>query len=128
VATAESEDGLVADVLFVAATRPPTRWGVPYLALLVNMVVTMEVFLLVKNPLILLLALPFHGLCALLCARDVRVFELGLLWAQTRLPGLAGNLIAWRGNTYSPLVLDLPNARGRRRAEPVAYVGGGERR
>ena len=119
--TPETE-GLTADVLFVAATRPPTRWGVPYLALLINMVVTMEFFLMVKNPLMMLLAIPIHGVCMLLCSRDARFFELGMLWAQTRMPGLAGNLFVWRGNSYSPLKLDAPNARGRRRDPPTAYV------
>jgi type IV secretion system protein VirB3 len=115
-------DGLTADLLFVAATRPPTRWGVPYIALLVNMVVTMEIFLMVKNPLILLIAIPIHGVCALLCTRDARIFELITLWAQTRMPALAGNLFAWRGNSYSPLTVDVPNAKGRRHATPTAYV------
>src|SRR5580692_11474221 len=119
---AEPTEGLAADVLFVAATRPPTRWGVPYLALLINMVVTMEFFLMVKNPLMMLLAIPIHGVCMLLCSRNARFFELGMLWAQTRMPGLAGNLFVWRGNSYSPLKLDAPNARGRRRASPTAYV------
>jgi type IV secretion system protein VirB3 len=121
--TTQTEDqGLAADVLFVAATRPPTRWGAPYLALLINAVVTMEVFLLVKNPLILLLAVPIHGVCMLLCAREARFFELAMLWAQTRMPGFACNLSAWRGNSYSPLVIDVPNSNGRRRRSPTAYV------
>jgi hypothetical protein len=38
------------------------------------------------------------------------------------MPGLAGNLFVWRGNSYSPLKLDAPNARGRRRSSPTAYV------
>lgn len=118
----EPTEGLAADVLFVAATRPPTRWGVPYLALLINMVVTMEIFLMVKNPLIWLLAIPIHGVCMLLCSRDARFFELGMLWAQTRMPALAGNLRVWKGNSYSPLKLDPPNARGRRRSAPSACV------
>ena len=53
--------GLVADILFVGATRPPMRWGVTYTAILVNMVFTMETFLLTKNLLTLLLAAPIHG-------------------------------------------------------------------
>ena len=118
----EPAEGLAADVLFVAATRPPTRWGVPYMALLINAVVTMEIFLVVKNPLIWLLAIPIHGICMLLCSRDARFFELGMLWAQTRMAALAGNFWAWRGNSYSPLKLDPPNARGRRRSSPTAYV------
>ena len=118
----EDSEGLTADVLFVAATRPPTRWGVPFVALLMNMVVTMEIFLVVKNPLILLLALPIHGVCMLLCARDARFFELAALWAQTRMPALAANIRVWKGNSYSPLVLDPPRRNGRRRGEPTLYV------
>jgi type IV secretion system protein VirB3 len=118
----QESQGLSEDVLFVAATRPPTRWGVPYLAIMFNMVVTMEVFLIVKNPLILLAALPIHGVCMLLCSRDARIFELASLWAQTRLPGVMGNLLVWRGNTYSPLALDPPTIRGQRRREPTAYL------
>jgi type IV secretion system protein VirB3 len=118
----QPNEGLTADLLFVAATRPPTRWGVPYLAILLNMVATMEVFLLVKNPLILLLALPIHGVCMLLCARDARFFDLASLWAQTRLPAMAGNLTSWKGSSYSPLTLDLPSIKGRRRLIPTAYL------
>lgn len=118
----EQNEGLVADLLFVAATRPPTRWGVPYMAILLNMVVTMEIFLLVKNPLILLMAIPIHGICMLLCARDARFFDLASLWAQTRLPAMAGNLTSWRGSSYSPLTLDVPRACGRRRLTPTVYL------
>jgi type IV secretion system protein VirB3 len=118
----ESNEGLTADVLFVAATRPPTRWGVPYVAIMANLVVTMEVFLLVKNPLILLMALPAHGIAMLLCARDARFFDLAHLWVQTRLLGYWGNALGWRGGSYSPLTLDTPNAAGRRRAVPRVRV------
>jgi type IV secretion system protein VirB3 len=118
----ESSEGLAADHLFVAATRPPTRWGVPYLALLLNMVLTMEIFIMGQNPLILLLALPIHGVCMLLCAHDARFFELALLWGQTRMPAIAANLLVWKGNSYSPLTLDVPDAKGRRRSTPTTYV------
>jgi type IV secretion system protein VirB3 len=107
--------GLVADLLFVGATRPPMRWGVTYSALLVNGVFTLEVFLLSKNLLTLGLALPIHGICALLCARDVRFFDLLLLWARTRIPALLANARFWKSSSYSPLALDLPDVRGRRR-------------
>ncbi len=82
------------------------------------MVVTMEIFLTVKNPLILLLALPIHGICMLLCARDARFFDLAALWAQTRMLGLLANVRAWKGNSHSPLMLDPPRRNGRRRADP----------
>ena len=111
----ERNPGLAADPLFVGATRPPMRWGVTYSALLVNGVVTMEIFLLTKNLLALLLAAPIHGVCALLCARDARFFDLALLWGRTRIPALLANARFWRSSSYSPLTLDLPDGRGRRR-------------
>lgn len=120
-ANAQDTD-LVVEPLFVGATRPPTRWGVTYAALIANLVFTMEVFLLSKNLLTLFLALPIHGLSALLCARDVRFFELALLWLQTRLPALAGNFRFWRASSHSPLALDLPSVVGRRRLTPDARV------
>src|SRR6185437_1661209 len=95
--------GLVVDPLFVGATRPPMRFGVTYMALLLNMMFTLEVFLLTKNLVTLFLALPTHGVCALLCARDARFFDLAILWARTRLPALAGNYFFWRATSYSPL-------------------------
>ena len=112
----ERNAGLTADSLFVGVTRPPMRWGVTYSALLFNLVFTMEVFLLSKNLLTLLIALPIHGLCALLCARDARFFDLILLWGRTRLPAYLGNLRLWRASSYSPIALELPDIRGRRRA------------
>src|ERR1700687_1381299 len=107
--------GLTADPVFVGATRPPMRWGVTYSALLVNGVVTMEIFLLTRNLLTLGLALPIHRLCALLCARDALYFDLALLWGRTRLPALLANGLIWGASTYSPLVLDPPGPSGRRR-------------
>jgi len=109
--------GLIADPLFVGATRPPMRWGVTYSALLFNMVLTMEAFLLTKNLLTLALCAPVHGVCMLLCARDARFFDLVLLWARVRLPALFANLRVWKASSYSPLTLDLPSRRGRRRLE-----------
>jgi type IV secretion system protein VirB3 len=97
--------GLRAEPLFVGATRPPMRWGVAYAALLFNLVFTMEAFLLTKNLLTLLLSVPIHGVCALLCARDPRFFDLVLLWGRTRMPALFGNLWVWKASSYSPLAL-----------------------
>lgn len=111
--------GLAADPLFVAVTRPPMRWGVTFAALLFNLVFTMEVFLLTRNLLALLLAIPIHGICALLCLRDARIFDLILLWGRTRLPAYLGTYRYWRASSYGALVLDLPDRRGRRSAGPV---------
>jgi type IV secretion system protein VirB3 len=119
---ATRNDGLTADPLFVGATRPPMRWGVTYTALLFNMVFTLELFLVTRNLLTLLICMPIHGLCALLCARDARCFDLLLLWGRTRLPAVLGTLRVWKASSYSPLTLDLPDRRGRRRPTLVTPV------
>ena len=111
----ERNAGLTADPLFVGVTRPPMRWGATYAALLFNLVFTMEAFLLTKNLLTLLIALPIHGVCVLLCARDARFFDLILLWGRTRMPSYFANFRVWRASSYSPLLLDLPSRNGRRR-------------
>jgi len=118
----ERNSGVIADPVFLGVTRPPMRFGVTYLALLANLVFTMEAFLLTKNLLVLLIAIPIHGVCALLCARDARYFDLLLVWAKTRMLGYFESLSFWRGASYSPLTLDLPNIDGRRRTMPVVIV------
>jgi|SRR5215831_12327060 len=108
-------EGLTADPLFVAVTRPPMRWGVTYSALLFNLVFSMEVFLLTKNLLTLLIVIPIHGVCALLCLRDARYFDLILLWGRTRLPAFTGTYRIWKASSFSPLELNAPSINGRRR-------------
>jgi type IV secretion system protein VirB3 len=104
------------------------RWGVTYSALLFNMVFTMEAFLLTRNLLTLLLCAPIHGVCALLCTRDPRFFDLVLLWGRTRLPARLATLQVWKASSYSPLTLDLPDASGRRRSAPEVSMAGDVRR
>jgi type IV secretion system protein VirB3 len=118
----ERNQGLIGDPLFVAVTRPPMRWGVTFSALLFNLVFTMEVFLLTKNLLTLLIAVPIHGLCALLCLRDARFFDLLLIWGRTRLPAYARNFRVWKASSYSPLVIDTPRISGQRRKAGAAVV------
>lgn len=120
----ERNEGLTADPLFVGITRPPMRWGVAYEALLLNLVATMEVFVMTKNLLTLLIAIPIHGICALLCARDARFFHLMFLWVRTRLPAYLGTARFWCAASYSPLALDLPDIYGRRRSEVTVRIAG----
>jgi type IV secretion system protein VirB3 len=115
----QTHSGFTSDTLFVGATRPPMRWGVTYAALIFNLVFTLELFLASGNLLALLLAIPIHGVSALLCAHDARFFDLLLLWARTRLPTLLGNGLYWRASSYSPLNLSVGQ---RKRHQPTAYT------
>jgi type IV secretion system protein VirB3 len=109
--------GLIADPLFIGATRPSLLWGVTYSAVMLNAMCILELFLLTKNLLILLLAAPVHGVCMLLCARDARFFDLVLLWGRTCLPAFFANLRFWNASSFSPLIVDLPDAHGYRRRD-----------
>ncbi|MDE2293927.1 MAG: VirB3 family type IV secretion system protein [Gammaproteobacteria bacterium] len=119
-----TDRGITADVLFVGVTRPPMRWGVTYAALMLNMVFTMEAFLVTRNLLALLLCVPIHGVCALLCLQDPRFFDLLLLWGRTRLPGWLCGAHTWRASSYGPLIIDLPDRRAYRPARTVSAVAG----
>jgi type IV secretion system protein VirB3 len=107
------------DTLFVGVTRPPMRWGVTYSALIFNLIFTLELFLASRNLLALLVALPIHGVCALLCSHDARFFDLLLLWARTRLLTLLGNGSYWKASSYCPLTVSVGI---RRQQEPTAYT------
>ncbi|MDM0049754.1 type IV secretion system protein VirB3 [Variovorax sp. J22R115] len=119
----DRNQGIVADPLFVGMTRPSMVWGVTYSAMMFNVVLTTEAFILTKNLAWLLAFLPIHGVLYLVCLYEPRFFDLLQLWGRTRLPALlAGNLRHWRASSYSPLALDLPDARGRRRRRPPPVV------
>jgi type IV secretion system protein VirB3 len=115
----QRNQGLLADPLFVGLTRPAMKWGVTYSALLVNIVMTTEAFIVTRNLLWLLAMVPVHLLLAVVCLYEPRFFDLLLLWLRTR--GMAlifGNARFWRASSYSPLPIDLPDRKGRRRAPP----------
>ena len=118
----ERNQGVSVDTLFVALTRPPMRWGVTFSALLFNLVFTMEVFLFTKNLLTLLIAVPIHGICALLCVRDARFFDLLLLWGRTRVPAYLANARVWKASSASPLVLDIAPRQGQRGGQVTCRV------
>lgn len=117
--------GLTADALFVGATRPAMALGVPYVALLANALVTLELLLVTRNLLWLLLALPLHGLAWLVCLAEPRYFDLLGTWAQVRArAGFAGRRY-WGAVAYGPF--GAPRRRAPA-AAPVAIVEHAEAR
>jgi type IV secretion system protein VirB3 len=115
--------GLTADVLLVGMTRPPMKWGVTYTGFILNLIATMEIFIVTRNLVWLLAFVPIHGVLYLVCLYEPRFFDLLGLWGRTRALALATGVVRfWRANSYSPLALDLPGARGRRRAPPGRIV------
>lgn len=98
----QSSQGLIADDLHVALTRPALAFGVPYAAVLATGVISVEAFLLTRNLLTLCLALPLYGACRLLTAAEPRFFELWALWARRTATGFDERR-QWGATTRSPL-------------------------
>ena len=115
--------GLATDTLFVGMTRPAMLFGVTYSAMIVNLVLSVEAFVLTKNLAWLLAFVPVHGLFYLVCLYEPQFFDLLQLWGRTRGQALAtGSLRFWRASSRSPLALDLPGTNGRRRATPQVVL------
>lgn len=115
--------GIVADTLFVGMTRPSMIWGVTYSAMMFNIILTTESFIVTKNLVWLLGFLPIHGVLYLVCLYEPRFFDLLQLWGKTRLPAMiSGNLRFWKANSYCPLAIDLPGFTGRRPARTLPSV------
>jgi type IV secretion system protein VirB3 len=99
----DTEDGIDVDTLAVGLTRPSTVLGVPYGAVVLNMLVSVEALSLTENLLWLLLSIPVHGICYLITLKDPRSFELLALWAKTSLGTLIASRWYWSASSYSPL-------------------------
>jgi type IV secretion system protein VirB3 len=93
---------VTADPLFVGVTRPALALGVPYAALLVNAFVTLEMFLVTRNLLWLLTAVPLHSLAWLVCVAEPRAFELLAVWGQVRARAGFRGRQPWRAVSYGP--------------------------
>ena len=105
----EFEDGVNVDTLVVGLTRPSTILGVPYGAVMLNLLVSVEALSLTENLLWLLMCLPVHGIFYLITLKDPRTFELLALWARTTLGTLISSRWYWSAASYSPLtVRDRP--------------------
>ena len=92
---------LTTDTVFVGCTRPTLVWGVTYEAFLVNATVTGIVFLAMGNIFYMLMCLPIHAICYLVCINEPRQFELISLWMKTK--GRNMNRRTWKGSSYSAL-------------------------
>ena len=118
-----ANNGLQTDPLFVAATRPPMRFGVTTFGMVLGGIAVIEMFLVTKNLLWLLAYIPIHGVLALLLLTECRFFELLTLCARTKgLNCIKGNprywrasRKHWRASSYSPQRYDLTDLEGRRK-------------
>lgn len=91
---------LVREPVFAALTRPQMFGGVTYAFFVLNIIVTMELFLVTKSFWVVGVALVLHGVGSAACISEPRIFDLWLLRAR-RAPRLR-SFSRWRCNSYRP--------------------------
>ena len=94
---------LSSDVVFVGMTRPAMALGVPYVAVLGNALVTLELFLTTRNLLWLVAAAPIHLATFLVCVSEPRFFELVQVWLIARHRAGFRRALRWGAVSYGPL-------------------------
>lgn len=94
------DDKPVLTPLVIGLTRSPTLWGVPYMAVVIVIAMTIIAWL-VTNALWALLTAPFAYLVLFtLCSWDARVLD--VLQVSTRHTPRTRNKAFWGTNSYGP--------------------------
>lgn len=96
-------EGLTEDTLFLACTRPAMWQGVPMEAVGINMMMTSIFFVMMGNPLYMLIGVVFHYVIRAMISRDYNMFTTLRLWSETK--ARARNIDIWGGSSVSPLPL-----------------------
>ncbi|WP_269716707.1 type IV secretion system protein VirB3 [Caulobacter sp. NIBR2454] len=91
---------LVSDPVFAALTRPQMLGGVTYSYAVLNLIVTVEAFLITRSFWALGLAAVMHVVGYVACAREPRFFDLWIVRAS-RCPRVRNHRF-WSANSYAP--------------------------
>ncbi len=91
---------LIRSPVFKALTQPQMFAGVTYSFMVINMILTMEVFLITRSFWAIGVAVLAHAIGYLACLREPRVFDLWLT-KVSRCPRIK-NWRHWRCNSYAP--------------------------
>jgi len=101
--TAEPEERLTEDTLFLACTRPAMVGGVPMEAVGLNVILSATVFLAAHSLFYLLIAPALHVVFRAICKHDHNAFR--VLWMFVDTKGRSRNGAAWGGSSSTPLPL-----------------------
>ena len=91
---------LASDPVFSALTRPQMIGGVTYPYMVLNLIITMEAFLITRSFWSLLIAVVLHAVGYVGCLREPRFFDLWITRLST-CPRVR-NFGFWQGNSYRP--------------------------
>ena len=88
------------DILFLALTRPAMVWGVTYIFLVLNVLVTGLAFIWTRTFMALLIAGPVHIVGYLVCLNDPHRFN--LWYVRLRYAPPLRTRFFWGANSYRP--------------------------
>ncbi len=98
--TQATEDNPQLTPLVIGLTRSPLLWGIPYMAVVIIIGLTIIAWL-VTNQFWALLTAPFSYLVLFtLCSWDARILD--VLQVATRLTPRTTNKVFWGANSYGP--------------------------
>lgn len=86
--------------LIIGLTRSPTLWGVPYMAIVVVIGLTIIAWLATNQLWALLTAPVAYLILFTLCSRDSRILDVLQVW--TRMTPKTPNKTFWGANSYGP--------------------------
>lgn len=92
--------GIRQDTLFVALTRPQMFAGVTYTFFVINGIIAVELFLILRSWEVLLVAVLFHLAGMLACLHEPRIFDLWI--SRVRNCPRVKNHSLWQCNSYRP--------------------------
>lgn len=101
--SAQPQERLAEDTLFLACTRPAMVAGVPMEAMGLNIMASATLFLAAHSPAWLLIAPALHLVFRAICKHDHNAFR--VLWLFLDTKGRAGGGTLWGGSSAPPLPL-----------------------
>jgi type IV secretory pathway VirB3-like protein len=109
-------DSFDKEILFVALTRPPLKFGVPFEAFVANFVLSFFIGLWLGNPFYWLICIAIHFPMRVIASYDPNFFRLARLWLMTK--GSSVGADRWGGSMLAPIP-DRPARSAKDRASCV---------
>lgn len=105
------------DTLFLALTRPPMMFGVPFEGFMANVFLSFFVGLWGGNPFYWLICIAIHFPMRVIASVDPNFFRIWRLWLATKAAGNVGSDL-WGGSVLSPMP-DRPARTAKERTSSV---------